>query len=197
MDLSQKTAVLLLLSTGKRPNEIRALSLKSYIVYPNQIVFTIPHHTKTSRPHVISDRQVEIKKYIGNPSTILMVQYYIKKTKNIRKSKNLLIVTNGHGTEIAGATLAKWTKEIMSKAGIDTKYFKPYSTCSAAVSKQASLTSSLTEVLGMGRWRRTSTFFQYYLHQVKYFTRLDKAEIPQGVTKKKMRVPASPVLQKA
>ena len=185
---------------GKCPNEIRALTLKHYMVYPNRIVFTIPHHTKTSRPQVLADRQVEIKKYIGSPKVcpVVTVLYYIKKTSNIRKSQNVLIVTNSKGTEIAPATLARWTKNVMDKAGIDTCYFKPYSTRSAAASKQASVTSSLTEVLKMGCWRKTSTFFQYYLRQVKYFACSDKEEVPTGVTKKKlMRVPASPVLQRA
>ena len=67
-------------------------------------------------------------------------------------------------------TIAWWTKQTMECAGIDTEFFKPYSTRSAAVSKQASDgTSSLKEVLKMGNWRGTSSFFRFYLCRVVYF----------------------------
>ena len=59
----------------------------------------------------------------------------------------------------------------MDNAGIDTLYFKPYSTHSATVSKTAALPQSLTKVLEMGNWKGTSTFYKFYLQRVKYFKR--------------------------
>ena len=47
MDLSYKTAVLLLLATGKHPSEIRNMDLDHYSVFPNRITFTNPAFTKT------------------------------------------------------------------------------------------------------------------------------------------------------
>ena len=57
----------------------------------------------------------------------------------------------------------------MQSAGIDTSYFKPYSMHSATTSKASQTTGSLLEVLKMGNWKNTSTFFKFYLCKVKYF----------------------------
>ena len=83
-----------------------------------------------------------------------------------------MFITTTKGNSIARATLARWTKSAMEKSGINTSFFKPYSTRSAAVSKKASqTTSSLESVLQMGNWRGTSSFFKFYLRRVKYFSR--------------------------
>ena len=66
--------------------------------------------------------------------------------------------------------MARWTKSAMTAAGIDTSFFTPYSTCSAATSSAACHTRSLELVLKMGNWHTTGSFFNHYLRRVKYFS---------------------------
>ena len=95
---------------------------------------------------------------------------YIHAAEAVRNSRKVFVTTT-KGTPVAPATMARWTKQAMESAGIDTDFFKPYSTRSAAVSKKASQgTSSLKDVLKMGNWRGTSSFFRFYLCRVVYFT---------------------------
>ena len=142
-----------------------------------------------------------MKKYPGN---IKMCAYttllhYISRTKSLRNTKSLLIVTTGRGTAISGYTLCRWTKNVMAAAGIDLKIFKPYSTHSAAVSKSAQEGNSLTKVLAMGCWRTTSTFFHYYLRRIKYFTRHKNTGFQTASTRNTVKAQqvASPVQRKA
>ena len=190
MELSQKTAVLLLLSTSKRPSEIRNISLESYKCFPARIMFTIPTYTKTLKR--LQDRKIVIRKYVGCPQVCpyKALVHYIEVTTPIHKTQKLLIVTRGDGTGIAGTTLARWTKVIMAKAGIDTNYFKPYSTRAAAVSNAAKTTGSLLQVLKMGSWKKSSTSFQFYLRKVKYFSRNNEES---SVLSSLSDVPASPL----
>ena len=112
-------------------------------------------------------------------------------------SSSLLIVTTGAGTGITSTTLARWTKVIMTKSGIDTNYFKPYSTRAAATSNEAKKTGSLLSVFKMGSWKKSSTFFNFYLCKVKYFSRLDgntKEDYPLASAN---NVPASPLRKRA
>ena len=196
MELSQKVTTLLLLCTGKRPAEIRGLTLDCVVKTPLKFVFTLPHHTKTSRPKVLSDRQVVIKRFRSDPKVCPyeVLENYIKRTSRDRKVQNLILTANGTFTPVSSTTMSRWTRITMEKAGIDTGMFRPYSTRSAAASKLASKTGSLERVLELGKWRTTSAFFDHYLRKVKYFTR--KNESSQGRARS-INIPASPARRAA
>ena len=85
----------------------------------------------------------------------------------------------------------------MTKAGIDANYFKLYSTRAAAVFNAAKATGSLLQVLKMGSWKKSSTFFQFYLHKVKYFSRNNEESSEQNVLSSLSDVPASPLRKQA
>ena len=179
MELSEKAAILFLLATAKRPSEVRALSLNNMRKTPNKFIFTITCRTKTSRWNNMEDLTVELerlRRYIKGYKQVcpyLTLEKYIEYSDCVRKSPSLFVTTTT-GTPVSSCTLARWTKNMMDKCGIDTTFFKPYSTCSAAVSKEAaSGTSSLQKVLKMGKWHGTTSFFRFYLRRIKYFKRKD------------------------
>ena len=176
MELSQKCAVLLLLSTGRRPMEIRNLSMDHLHVSKDKATFILPVATKTSQ--YIRDRTIEIKRYRGDRNVCLLstLEKYIEVTKSTRKRPKVLIVTTGQGTPISASTLKRWTHTVMGKAGIDTEVFAAYSTRSAAISSASLHTGDLEKVMKMGTWKSTSTFFRYYLREVKYFNRKTNQE---------------------
>ena len=173
IDISRKTAVLVLLSTGKCPSEVCLMDLSSYEVSEDKIEFFLQGHTKTARRYHPEDRLITVCKckklppYMCPYSTLTS---YIQRSAAWRTSTKLF-VTSTKGTAISAATLARWTKEIMTRARIDTTFFTPYSMHSAATSSAAKCTSSLSLVLQMGNWHSTSTFYKFYLRKVKYFNR--------------------------
>ena len=173
MQLSEKAVILLLLATGKRPNEIRSMSLDSYTKNEREFVFTLKHHTKTSRWNKLIDRQITIRRFQKVNTKVCpytTLEQYIKCTRYHRKSEYLFVTTT-QGELISRGTMARWTKSAMTAAGIDTSFFTPYSTRSAAASSAARRTRSLDLVLKMGNWHSTGCFFNHYLRRVKYFSR--------------------------
>ena len=120
IELSQKT-LLILLCTGKRPGD-----LDSYQKFANKFVFILKQHTKTSRHAVKEDRTIKIKRFRQRSKVCpyLTLEDYIESTKTYRKS-NYLFMTTTTGTPTSRATLARWTKNVMSAAGINTEFFIP------------------------------------------------------------------------
>ena len=194
MELTKKTAILLLLVTGRRPNDIHNMSLSHCSILPTRIIFTLPTYMKTSKK--VKDRQIVIRKYAGCEKVCpyRTVLHYISVTEKLRSSNQLLVTTTGKFSAVAQRTISGWTKKVMTAAGIDISYFKPYSTRSAAASDKARQTGSFTEVIKMGWWKNTSTFFQFYLRKVKYFTRDNTTENDHSIGN---NVPASPVRKRA
>ena len=109
MELSQKTAVLLLLAVGKRPSEIRDLSLTNYEKTNLRFMFILMNPTKTSTS--IQERTIEIRRYpSSDPLLKAVCPYrclveYIKQSAPCRETQSLLITTTG-GTAISAKTLA-------------------------------------------------------------------------------------------
>ena len=173
MELSQKALVLTLLATGKRPSEVRKMSLDSYIKTNLMYKFVLTSHTKTSSANHPEDRLVIVRRLKKLPEKVCpykAIQDYITSSYHTRRSPTLFVTTM-NGTPISPGTLARWTRDVMAKSGIDTSFFKPYSTGAATSSTAAKCTRSLDLVLKLSNWRTTSSFFKHYLRKVKYFDR--------------------------
>ena len=175
MELSQKAAVLTLLATGKRPSEVRKMSLDSYVKTNLMYKFVLTSHTKTSRVRHPEDRLIIVRRFKKLPEKVCLykaIQDYITASYHTHRSP-VLFVTTTQGNPISPGTLARWTRDVMSNSGIDTSFFKPYSTRAATSSTAAKRTRSLDLVLKLGNWHTTSSFFKHYLRKVKYFDRHD------------------------
>ena len=105
---------------------------------------------------------------------IFSISALLKHTKHGRKNapimfNNLvtdvdqLIITHGKPHRAASKdTMARWLKETMMLAGVDTSIFKPHS-CRAASSSQASMPGvPLMDILHNAQWKSTTVFFKHY-----------------------------------
>jgi hypothetical protein len=90
--------------------------------------------------------------------------YYIKATKVLRKSRQLLIsyVTF---EKVTTSTVARWLKSVLDLAGIDTGIFKAHSFRSASVSA-AFRKCSLKSILDTADWKSDSNFYKFYYRSV-------------------------------
>jgi len=59
-------------------------------------------------------------------------------------------------------TLARWVKNILSSAGVDTSKFKAHSTRSAATSFAAKQNVNVTDILSAVGWSSEQTFQRFY-----------------------------------
>lgn len=75
----------------------------------------------------------------------------------------LFLKTRGSQGPASGPTLARWVKDILSKAGVDTSMFKCHSTRHAAVSAAARRQVSVDVIFAAAGWSaRSQTFQRFY-----------------------------------
>ena len=97
------------------------------------------------------------------PANALKV--YVERTESIRKTENsLLLTTTPKHHPATAATIARWIKTGLSKAGIDTSIFKAHSIRSASSSAAADAGLSVSEIMEAVDWSSASVFEKFYYH---------------------------------
>ena len=171
MLLSQKTLVLVWLSTGRRQVELHRLSLKTMSETPEKFTFVLTTPCKKNYNYSTYRRcqLFEIFRYKDKdicPYTALCM--YLSHTRYRRTTKNLFIITNG-STAAHPCTLARWTTKGLKAARINTAIFKPHSVRAATGSATYAKHLPLAHILDMGRWRTSHSFMKHYCREVEHF----------------------------
>ena len=169
IDLSRKTATLIMLCMARHQIDVVNLSLVHAQCGVREYVFILQHPSKTYKSAGLQGQTVRIKRFQEKKvCPYNAICHYIQRTSRIRKTQFLLITTMDHNP-IAPATLSRWVKSVLTEAGVDVQVFKPHTTRAAAASKYAMNSRNLDETLKLGCWKGTSTFYQHYLRRPKYF----------------------------
>ena len=88
---------------------------------------------------------------------------YLKRTETKRnKAKQLFISYQKPYRPISKDTLARWLRDILTRAGIDTEIFAAHSTRAASTSAAVARGTPIDEVLKAAGWASESTFTKYY-----------------------------------
>ena len=85
---------------------------------------------KYTRPGVHQDN-IRFQSFIKNKSLCIvsLLREYIDRTSSLRgQETQLFISTQAPFKGVARATISRWVKSVMDKAGVDVKCFKPHST---------------------------------------------------------------------
>lgn len=160
--LMQKTAVLLLLLSGRRGNSIVKIGIKDIIFEDDSVKIKISELTKTSSTnfHV---RDLLFLKF--SDSSLCLVTYLralIDRTKIFRSSDQLLISFKKPYKPISRDTLSRWLKGIMALSGVDLDLFKAHSARSASASKAINNQVSLSTIMKAVGWRKAETIAKFY-----------------------------------
>ena len=90
------------------------------------------------------------------------LEEYLARTKPLRKDTQLFIsIIKPHGP-VTSSTVARWLKEVLSNAGIDTSIFKAHSVRGASTSMAAKMGVTVETILGAADWRSESVFRKFY-----------------------------------
>ena len=162
-DLSAKVAFLLCLLSGQRCQTIKLLNIESMQVLEHEYVFFVDQKVKQTRVGF----HIEPIRFLEYPSDKRLCVFthlneYIQRTKPIRKSDQLLISYLKPHASISTDTLARWVKNMLSSAGVDTSKFKAHSTRSAATSFAAKQNVNVTDILSAVGWSSEQTFQRFY-----------------------------------
>ena len=91
------------------------------------------------------------------------LKQYLHTTSKNRGEIKLLFITQVKPFRPASKdTIARWIRETLSKAGIDTSIFSPHSTRSAACSTATKGRVPIDTVLKAVGWRSMKTFGRFY-----------------------------------
>ncbi|KAJ8034638.1 hypothetical protein HOLleu_21560 [Holothuria leucospilota] len=87
------------------------------------------------------------------------VQSYIQRTSNIRGTERYLLISYKKPYKrVTTSTIARWIKEVMKAAGINTNLYKAHSTRAAATSAASSNDLPITHILKQAGWSNEKTF---------------------------------------
>lgn len=164
-DLSLKLAMLLALTSAGRSSDIQKLDMNHMEVGSDEIVFTIVKLTKT-RKTGSQPVQIKLSSFTENEKldVVQCVLTYIDKTLSLRSSDSgqLLISFVKPHKPVKSCTIAKWLKQLLTRAGIDTDTFKPHSTRGASTSKANKFGVSIKQIMNTANWRSRGTFEKFY-----------------------------------
>ena len=130
-ELSLKLTVLLALSNATRASDLVVLDIGFTQRTATGMIFRITGLTKTRRSG--PSRSLSIAKF-EEPGLcpVETLKCYIERTQELRRTdrESNPLVCKPHGA-VSSATIARWIKEVLSLAGMDTKKFSAHSTRSA------------------------------------------------------------------
>ena len=152
--------MLLLLLTGQSVHSIHLLKVEDVILYEDSLELQFSVVLKHTRPGVHQDN-IRFQSYIQNKSLciVFLLHEYKDKTSSLRgQQTQLFILTQASFKGVACATISRWVKRVMDKAGIDVKCFKPHSTTAAASSYAKAKGAPLSVIMNTAGRTQNSSF---------------------------------------
>ena len=103
-----------------------------------------------------------------NLCPVVTLEEYISKTRSLRKECSQLFISfiRPHGP-VTSSTIARWLKEVLRNAGIDTEIFKAHSVRGASTSMAARLGVTVETILKAAEFR--VCFPEILLQTYSYF----------------------------
>ena len=169
-ELTLKFVMLFLLATCSRQQRLCSVKRSNITV---QLDGSIDIQTDEVQKHSSRGKSLEIltlKPFQDDRSVCVVenLKMYLKKTKDLTNAEDALLCSYAPPYKAVGTqTIARWTKTVMTDAGIDTHVFKPHSTRGSSASKLAQMGTPLKEILKRGCWTDESTFKYFYLRDIK------------------------------
>ena len=163
-ELSYKLVALLALLSGQRCQTLHSLSVASMKLTDSKCVFFVDSLVKQSKRgnHVAP---LEFLAYPVNKSLCIVdtIQEYLARTKSIRgdEDKLLLSYMKPH-KHISKDTLARWLKDVLQRAGVDTQQYGAHSTRSASTTAAFVRGVPVDTLMRAAGWSSESTFTRFY-----------------------------------
>ena len=156
--------MLLVLTCPSRSADLAKLNLSGYRFSPEGVVFTPSSLAKQSRP----GREMKdflFPRFTENEGLcpVKSLMLYIEKTKDQRgDNKQLFFSFIKPHNPVTSSTIARWLKQVMESAGIDTNIFKAHSVRSASTSAAAMQGVTTEDILNAADWSTDSSFRCFY-----------------------------------
>ena len=169
--LSCKTAMLLALIVIPRGAEINMLDVDMMGLTRTKCIFTLkglPKNKKKGKktPELDFDNYKEDI----NLCPIKSLQDYCDLTepfRKINKETSLFLSLPKPHFAVSKSSTARWIKQVLKWAGIDTKIYQAHSVRAAATSKAFMKGLSVSDIIKKGNWSQESTWQKFYNKNIK------------------------------
>lgn len=162
--LSGKLCILFLLLSAQRCQTLHLIKLQDILLNSNQVTVMTNHLLKQSRPNFHLE-PITLFKYPKNKQLCIVKTFeqYLSRTAGLRppEENSLLISTQSPHKGVSRATIARWVKRILIRAGIDSS-FTAHSTRSVATSTAKLRGVSLERIAKSAGWSNVTTFRRFY-----------------------------------
>ena len=158
--MSLKIVMLLTLLSMQRISTIQHLHLSDLHLTTDVAIFSISALLKHTKPGRKNEPIVfNVYPHDRELCPVTLLHKYLAIRDNLVTNVDQLIITHGkHHKAASKDTMARWIKETMMLAGVDTSLFKPHS-CRAASSPKASLSGiPIMDILHNAQWKSTTIF---------------------------------------
>lgn len=179
--LSMKTAVLLLILSGRRGGSIVKIQIEDLFFEEDMLTIKISELSKTSSANH-HEPDIQLKSF-SEPALcpVNYIKEYKRRTQPARSCSQLLISFKKPFKGISRDTLSRWTKQIMQEAKVDTNLFKPHSVRVATTSKALEKDFSLATVMRSIGWKKAETVAKYYAKPIDHGRSLDEVVLEEQV----------------
>ena len=161
--------MLLALTRPARSADLSKLDLKGFRDTAEGAVFLPVALAKQSRPGK-SLKEFFVPKFIENPKLcpVVSLGFYLKKTESLRDnaSQSFISFIQPH-LPVSSSTIARWLKETMAEAGVDTSIFKAHSIRGASTSAASNGGVTTEEILTVADWSTESSFQGFYYKPIR------------------------------
>ena len=171
-EVSKRLVVLLALSNASRSSDLHALDLRFRQFTPEGVTFRIPGLTKTRRSG--PPKEAFFAKFADDEALcpVKTLKVYEERTTMLRavdptEPAPLLISFRKPHKPVSSASIARWMKELLKEAGVDTEVFKAHSTRAASTSTAKAQGVSMADIMNMAGWSRQSTFERFYYKSIQ------------------------------
>ena len=166
--ISLKLVTLLTLLAVQRVETIPAFTVDNMILTQNDCTFLPSKLLKHSRPSYVNKPVTyRVFPYNVNLCPVAAIKDYDSRRSLMFLRNPSFIITHGKPHKPAHKdTIARWVKELMKLAGIDTGIFKPHSCRSASASAAKRCAIPIDHILQQGNWSNASTFYKFYSREL-------------------------------
>jgi integrase len=174
--LTKKLAMLILLTTGQRPQTLTALRISRMIKKDTTVEFVLTNMDIKQGRLGYEPPRIILRSYPHNVKLCVFTHLglYLKRTAGYRGKIDSLFLTHKKPFKTATInTVSRWLKETLKAAGIDTAKYGPGSSRAASTSKAARIGAPINVIMKTAGWTRESTFTKFYQKQITHKTGLN------------------------
>ena len=158
--LTFKALALVALAAAPRAQTLASLHLNNMVIQQQAVVFYFTDILKTSKTGQCYSLKIE---HYQEESLCAMhtLLCYIKRTAALRHS-NSVFISYVTFNAVSTCTLARWLKNVLSLAGIDTMIYKAHSYRGASASAAYNKGCSIRDILKTADWTSDKNFRKFY-----------------------------------